>query len=180
VTNFHLTWPFARAAALVRAWQGWAPLAPDELAASLKVTAAGEIDRPASVDVYGALLGTGSDATELLDELIARAGADPVQAWIRQLSFAETRRFWANLPVGEPGTGDRPHPPTAQHPHMGGCRVNLRREAGGVCAVGGATGSPRPACQAGRACRSFSMLCDAQIRRHSLFTAGSPRRANLR
>jgi FAD/FMN-containing dehydrogenase len=25
VTNFHLTWPFGRAAALVRAWQGWAP-----------------------------------------------------------------------------------------------------------------------------------------------------------
>jgi hypothetical protein len=45
---------------------------------------------------------------------------------------------------------------------------------------GWSNGSPRPACQAGRACRSFSMLCDAQIKRRSLFTAGSPRRAILR
>jgi FAD/FMN-containing dehydrogenase len=56
MTNFHLTWPFPRAAAIIQAWQGWAPVAPDELAASLKVTAAGAVDQPASVDVYGALL----------------------------------------------------------------------------------------------------------------------------
>jgi FAD/FMN-containing dehydrogenase len=48
VTNFHLTWPPARPAGLITAWQGWAPRAPDELAASLKVTAAGEVDQPAS------------------------------------------------------------------------------------------------------------------------------------
>jgi hypothetical protein len=118
VTNFHLTWPPAGAAALIKAWQGWAPLAPDELAASLKVTGAGEVDQPASVDVYGALLGTGSDATRLLDELVVRAGADPVLAWVRQLSFAETRRFWADLPVGEAGAGHGPHPPSAQHPYL--------------------------------------------------------------
>jgi hypothetical protein len=94
------------------------PLAPDELAASLKVTVAGEVDQPASVDVYGALLGTGSDATGLLDELVVRAGADPVVAWVGQLSFAETRRFWADLPVGEAGAGHRPHPASAQHPYL--------------------------------------------------------------
>jgi FAD/FMN-containing dehydrogenase len=118
VTNFHLTWPPARAAALIKAWQGWAPLAPDELAASLKVTAAGEVDQPASVDVYGALLGSGSDATGLVDELVLRAGADPVSAWVRQLSFAETRRFWANLPVGEAAVGHGPHPTWAEHPYL--------------------------------------------------------------
>jgi FAD/FMN-containing dehydrogenase len=118
VTNFHLTWPPARAAALIKAWQGWAPLAPDELAASLKVTVAGEVDQPASVDVYGALLGAGSDATGLLDELVVRAGADPVVAWVRQLSFAETRRFWADLPVAEAAVGHGPHPASAQHPYL--------------------------------------------------------------
>jgi hypothetical protein len=118
VTNFHLTWPPARAAALIEAWQGWAPLVPDELAASLKVTAAGEVDQPASVDVYGALLGTGSDATGLLDELVVRAGADPVLAWVRQLSFAERRRFWADLPVEEAGVGHGSHPASAQHPYL--------------------------------------------------------------
>jgi hypothetical protein len=53
------------------------PPGTGELAASLKVTAAGEIDRPASVDVYGALLGTGSDATDLLDELVVRGWRGP-------------------------------------------------------------------------------------------------------
>jgi FAD/FMN-containing dehydrogenase len=118
VTNVHLTWPPARAAALIEAWQRWAPLAPDELAASLKVTAADEVGQPASVDVYGALIGTGSDATELLDELVVRAGADPVSAWVKQLSFAETRRFWADLPVGEAGGGQAAHGPSAQHPYL--------------------------------------------------------------
>ena len=98
-TNFHLVWPPARAAAVIEAWQGWAPLAPDELYVSLKLTAAAQVDQPASVDVYGALLGTESDATRLLDGLVVRADADPSWAWTKQLPFAETRRFWAELPV---------------------------------------------------------------------------------
>jgi FAD/FMN-containing dehydrogenase len=118
VTNFHLTWPPARAAALVAAWQGWAPLAPDELYASLKLTAAGELDQPASVDVYGALLGTESDATELLDGLVVRAGADPISASAEQLSFAETRQFWAELPIGEDGAGHGPHARSEQPPYL--------------------------------------------------------------
>jgi FAD/FMN-containing dehydrogenase len=118
VTNFHLVWPPARAATIIQAWQGWAPVGPDELAASLKLTVAGELDQPASVDVYGALLGTRSDATELLDELVVRAGAAPGLTWVKQLSFSETRRFWADLPVGEAGAGHGPHAPSAQHPYL--------------------------------------------------------------
>jgi FAD/FMN-containing dehydrogenase len=117
-TNFHLTWPPACAATVIAAWQGWAPLGPDELAASLKLTAAGQVDQPASVDVYGALLGTDSDATQLLDELVVRAGADPISASAKQMSFAETRRFWAELPVGEDGAGHGRHAPSAQPPYL--------------------------------------------------------------
>jgi FAD/FMN-containing dehydrogenase len=118
VTNFHLVWPLARAAAVIAAWQGWAPVAPDELAASLKLTATGPVDQPASVDLYGALLGSGSDATQLLDELVARAGTDPVSASARQMSFAETRRFWAQLPVGEDGAGPGPDAAPEQQPYL--------------------------------------------------------------
>jgi FAD/FMN-containing dehydrogenase len=118
VSNFHLTWPPARAAALIAAWQGWAPVGPDELYASLKLTAAGEVDQPASVDVYGALLGTQSDASELLDELVVRAGSDPIWMWAEQLSFAETRRFWAELPVGQDGAGHGAHAAAAQSPFL--------------------------------------------------------------
>ena len=103
VTNFHLAWSFAQAPKLVSAWQAWAPTGPDRLAASLKVTATGDVDRPPSVDVYGALLEVGSDAPGVLDELVARAGSDPVSSTIKQMSFRDTRRFWAQL--GDDGSG---------------------------------------------------------------------------
>jgi FAD/FMN-containing dehydrogenase len=64
VTNAHLSWPFTRASNAIEAWQAWAPDAPDELAASLKVTATGE-EEPA-VDVYAAYLGMESEAEGLL------------------------------------------------------------------------------------------------------------------
>jgi FAD/FMN-containing dehydrogenase len=102
VTNVHAAWPFSRAAAAIEAWQRWATTGPDGLAASLKVTDAGNPDRPPSVDVYAAVLGTESDATELLDELVARLGADPASTSCRSMSYPETRRFWANLGADEP------------------------------------------------------------------------------
>src|SRR5262245_35238277 len=50
-TNFHLTWPYSRAASVVDAWQTWAPVAPDELYASLLLTADGEVERPPKLAV---------------------------------------------------------------------------------------------------------------------------------
>jgi FAD/FMN-containing dehydrogenase len=87
VTNFHLAWPYHRAVSVIDAWQRWAPNGPDELAASLKVTATGDADQPPSVDVYGALIGTGSDAPGLIDELVVRSGADPTSASRLQMTF---------------------------------------------------------------------------------------------
>jgi FAD/FMN-containing dehydrogenase len=104
-TNFRLTWPYAAAASVIEAWQEWAPSGPDELAASLKVTATGDIDRAPSVDVYGALLGTGADPAGLLGDLVARAGSDPDSSSQERMSFPETRRFWAEL--GDAADGDR-------------------------------------------------------------------------
>src|ERR687898_3218751 len=46
VTNFHLTWAYANAAAVIDSWQRWAPNAPNELAASLKITDAADPDGP--------------------------------------------------------------------------------------------------------------------------------------
>jgi FAD/FMN-containing dehydrogenase len=110
-TCFHVTWPCADAAAVIEAWQAWAPVGPDELAASLKVTAAEDprdLDRPSSVDVYGALLGSESDADELVDGLVDRAGADPDSTSSRSMSFPAARRFWANLGVAEAGAEHDP------------------------------------------------------------------------
>jgi FAD/FMN-containing dehydrogenase len=107
-TNFHLRWPFARAAAVIEAWQGWAPHGPDELAASVKVTAAHGADPPASVDVFGAFLGPESGAAELVDDLVGRAGSDPSSSSLERMSFAETRRFWAELGAAEADDVARP------------------------------------------------------------------------
>jgi FAD/FMN-containing dehydrogenase len=97
VTNVHLSWPFSDAVAVIGGWQAWAPFGPDELAASLKVTAAAEVDRPPGVDVYAAVRGSEGDAATLADQLAARVGRDPTAVARRRMSFAETRRFWAQL-----------------------------------------------------------------------------------
>jgi hypothetical protein len=87
-----------------RAWQSWALDVPDELAASLKVTATADLEEPPSVDVYGAEFGQASDAGAMFDELFSRVGTEPTSASQQHLSFPKTRRFRAHL--GEP-TWDR-------------------------------------------------------------------------
>jgi FAD/FMN-containing dehydrogenase len=113
ITNFHLAWPFDRAIDLIEAWQRWAPNGPDELAASLKVTATGDIARSPSVDVYGALMGTESDATKLVNKLVDWSGSDPNSSSKKQMTFSETRLFWAQL-----GAAEAPQPEAVQQPYL--------------------------------------------------------------
>jgi FAD/FMN-containing dehydrogenase len=111
-TNIHLTWPSAQAAAVIGAWQGWAPTGPDELAASLKITASDDPDRPPAVDVYGAFHGPQADAAELVEELIGRVGADPTATALTPMSWPQTLKYWAELgDTGEdPGGSPLPQP----------------------------------------------------------------------
>jgi FAD/FMN-containing dehydrogenase len=110
-TNLHLSWPFSDAAAVIDAWQTWAPDGPNALAASLKVTASGDAEPP-SLDVYAAVHGDGSGAEDLLGELATRAGADPSSSSAQHLSFAGTRRYWANL--GEDGAAAEDAAPSVE------------------------------------------------------------------
>ena len=100
-TAFHLTWPHAHVAAVVGAWQDWAPDAPDELAASLHVFAPDDPDRPPVVSVSGAMLGTESDTRDLLDELVARVRVDPTSATFEHASYRKIKHYLA-----EHGPGD--------------------------------------------------------------------------
>jgi FAD/FMN-containing dehydrogenase len=184
VTNFHLTWPPAHAAALIEAWQGWAPLAPDELYASLKLTAADEVDQPASLDVYGALLGSESDATRLLDALVVRAGADPPWAWVEQLSFAETRRFGPSSRSGRPAVGRPPAPqrrspriwlpsrsssggrcPPRPPPHWWSTSSRADLQASSASWTSARGGAPTTACQPMPAPLSIAMRCSSSSTR---------------
>jgi FAD/FMN-containing dehydrogenase len=115
-TNVHLAWPYAQAAAVVEAWQRWAPTAPDELAASLKITAGTDPDRPPAVDLYGAFHGSRADAARLVEELVGQVGADPTAAALTPMTWPQTRKFWAELgnTAEESGRPSVPQPPEAQ------------------------------------------------------------------
>ena len=105
-TTFDLRWPPVVAATLVDAWQHWGPDAPDEVAASLLLTAGPDPDRPITVKVFGAALGSEADARRALDAFIARAGIDLVAAAFAQLPYREAKRHLAEAgeePAEEPG-----------------------------------------------------------------------------
>jgi FAD/FMN-containing dehydrogenase len=99
-TVLQLDWPFARAAAVIEAWQAWAPPAPDELAASLLITAPAVADEAPTVIVRGAVAGTESDANALLDELVTRVGADPNSTTLTHHSYREAKRHLVDLAEG--------------------------------------------------------------------------------
>ena len=107
-TSFQLTWPHTRAAAVVDAWQAWAPAAPDELAASLLLTATAQAERPPAVNVFGAMLGTETDASGLLARLVALVGADPAASVYKHASYRETKRHLAEHGPGEERPGGHP------------------------------------------------------------------------
>jgi FAD/FMN-containing dehydrogenase len=104
-TSFDLVWPGPQAAALVAAWQAWGPDAPDELAASLLVVAGGEVAEPPGVHLFGAMTGAETATARLLDELVARTGADPARSWLVHGTARATKRWLAEH---GPGGDDEP------------------------------------------------------------------------
>jgi FAD/FMN-containing dehydrogenase len=112
LTCFRLEWPLGAANAVLEAWQAWAPAAPNELAASLLLNTLSDLDRQPTVTLFGASLGTKSETAGLVDELAARAGADPVSSSLEQLPFADARRFLAEQAPGLelPGTASDDEP----------------------------------------------------------------------
>jgi FAD/FMN-containing dehydrogenase len=96
-TAFHLVWPYVEAAAVLDAWQEWAPDAPDELAASVLITLFGDLDRPPLVHLFGAMAGTESETLSVLEELVVRIGTDPATSASEHGSYVETKRYLAAL-----------------------------------------------------------------------------------
>ena len=100
-TSFHLVWPGQAAAALIEAWQSWAPDAPDELAASLLVTA--DAGSAPAVNLFGAMAGGEAETGPLLAEFVARVAHEPTAIAIEHLPYRETKSYLA-----ERGPGDAP------------------------------------------------------------------------
>lgn len=98
-TSFRLVWPHARAAAVIEAWQQWAPEGPDELDAELALSAGPDSGSEPTVEVVGAFLGGEAQAESVLAELTARVRSEPSFIDRRELSYLDTCRFQAELSV---------------------------------------------------------------------------------
>lgn len=105
-TTLHLQWPHQDGVAIAGAWQAWAPDAPVELAASLLATAGADPAEPPRVHVFGAMLGTRDEAATLLDELVARAGADPTSVSLLELPYRQAKRRLAEHAPAEEAAPD--------------------------------------------------------------------------
>lgn len=82
IVTFSLSWPWAKAARVIAAWQSWAPHAPDALWSNLHLgRAAGSGGSPA-VRVGGTYLGAPGDLQRLLERLYGRVGGDPFRHFI--------------------------------------------------------------------------------------------------
>ena len=98
-TAFHLVWPWAMGAAVIDAWQAWAPDAQDAIAASLLVRAPADPDEPPIVTVFGAVLDDESAARAALADFAAPVGAAPVRANHLSGPYREIKRHLAEYDV---------------------------------------------------------------------------------
>ncbi len=83
VTLFFLHWPWSKAAAVLRAWQAWAPYAPDELWSNLHL---GHDPSP-DVMVGGLYVGGKAGCERLLRRLVDRVGAGPSSRYVARSPY---------------------------------------------------------------------------------------------
>ena len=76
VTTFKIDWPWSEIKAAYRAWQAWAPHAPDALWSNVHLSAAPGGSVPA-IQVGGTYLGSLGGASAQLEKLYAAAGSHP-------------------------------------------------------------------------------------------------------
>ena len=95
-TRFVLTWDAPAAAAVVAAWQDWAPDAPDEVSANLKVT-------PATVILFGLVLDAPSVARGRLDEFVGPVGMRPATSALAGMGYRELKGSLDDLGGGPAG-----------------------------------------------------------------------------
>lgn len=85
----------------MNAWLGWAPTAPDELDANLRLSTSGDPDRSPVVNLSGAMLGTESDTTPLLSGFVDLVGADPSTEFQRSMPHRDVKRHLSGLGATE-------------------------------------------------------------------------------
>ncbi|GIH61502.1 FAD-binding oxidoreductase [Microbispora siamensis] len=83
VTLFFLHWPWSKAAAVLKAWQAWAPSAPDAMWSNC------HLDRDPSLDVMvgGLYLGGRTACENLLQKLVDRVGSGPATRYVATSAY---------------------------------------------------------------------------------------------
>jgi FAD/FMN-containing dehydrogenase len=108
VTTFSLRWPFAAAAAVIRAWQSWAPTADPQLWSTLKLL--GGSTHPSGPGVYlaGTWLGQKAALAGQLAPFLRAVGATPSHNGATTLSYLAAMMSYAgcaNIPLAKCQTG---------------------------------------------------------------------------
>ncbi len=91
VSTFSATFPWARAAAVVAAWQAWAPHAPDELFSVVNLSNAS--GGSPTLHVSGQLVGPASTLNTLLGPLVSAVPPDSLS--VKDRPFLEAVQYWA-------------------------------------------------------------------------------------
>jgi FAD/FMN-containing dehydrogenase len=89
----YLTWPWSRAAAVVKAWQEWGPAQPDEIWSSLHLSnTPGGSPR---ISVAAFCIGTYGQLQNAVDRLADRVGAPATGVSLRRRSYEEAMEIYA-------------------------------------------------------------------------------------
>jgi FAD/FMN-containing dehydrogenase len=98
IVLFTLSWPWSRAAEVVRAWQSWAPHAPDALWSNLHLAATPGRATP-TIQVGGSYLGSISGAHNQIEKLYDAAGSDATGYFLQQYAYLEAMNIEAGGPA---------------------------------------------------------------------------------
>ncbi|MFJ3232172.1 FAD-binding oxidoreductase [Streptomyces sp. NPDC086787] len=88
----YLTWPWAKAAAVLKAWQEWGPSQPDEIWSSLHLSGTGGTP---SISVAAFSLGTYGELQNAVDRLAHLAGANASSVSLRRHGYEEAMEIYA-------------------------------------------------------------------------------------
>ncbi|MFE0515540.1 FAD-binding oxidoreductase [Streptomyces sp. NPDC058964] len=89
----YLTWPWAKAAAVIKAWQEWGPDQPDEIWSALHL--ANSAGGTPTVSVAAFSLGTYGELQNAVDRLAHMAGANATSVSLRRRGYEEAMEIYA-------------------------------------------------------------------------------------
>ncbi|MFI5978143.1 FAD-binding oxidoreductase [Streptomyces sp. NPDC051452] len=89
----YLTWPWAKAAAVLKAWQEWGPSQPDEIWSSLHLACSPGRTPTVSVSCFS--LGTYRELQNAVDRLAQKAGANATSVSLHRRGYEEAMEIYA-------------------------------------------------------------------------------------